>query len=94
LAVMVFVSLTPVGFLQLETSFTEGYAAARSLAFYESELVQTLLWLRLPGDTLVIAGALVFLTAALRAYRHRRDPTAEEEAAEHSTPAAPPKEEA
>jgi len=34
LALMVFVSVLPVGFLQLEVAFTEGYAAARSLAFY------------------------------------------------------------
>jgi len=30
LALMVFVSVLPVGFLQLEVAFTEGYAAARA----------------------------------------------------------------
>ncbi len=60
LAVMVFVSVLPVGFLQLETAFTEGYAAARGLAFYESEIVQLLFWARLPGDTMLILGTLVF----------------------------------
>ncbi|WP_247729889.1 nitric-oxide reductase large subunit [Halovivax limisalsi] len=60
LAVMVFVSVLPVGFLQLETAFTESYAAARSLAFYEGELVQLLFWARLPGDTMIILGTLVF----------------------------------
>jgi nitric oxide reductase subunit B len=39
LALMVFVSLLPVGFLQLEAAFTGSYAAARSLAFYERPLV-------------------------------------------------------
>jgi nitric oxide reductase subunit B len=60
LAVMVFVSVLPVGYLQLETAFTESYAAARSLAFYNSETVQLLFWARLPGDTLIILGTLVF----------------------------------
>jgi nitric oxide reductase subunit B len=60
LAVMVFVSVLPVGFLQLETAFTQSYAAARSLAFYNGELVQMLFWARLPGDTMIILGTLVF----------------------------------
>jgi nitric oxide reductase subunit B len=60
LAVMVFVSVLPVGFLQLETAFTEGYAAARSVAFYEGSLVQTLFWARLPGDTMIVLGTVVF----------------------------------
>ncbi len=60
LAVMVFVSVLPVGFLQLETAFTETYGAARSLAFYNGELIQLLFWARLPGDTLLILGTVVF----------------------------------
>ncbi|MFC6716203.1 nitric-oxide reductase large subunit [Natrialbaceae archaeon GCM10025810] len=60
LALMLFLSLLPVGFLQLEVAFTEGYDVARSLAFYESGAVQTLMWLRMPGDTLVILGAVLF----------------------------------
>jgi nitric oxide reductase subunit B len=60
LAVMVFVSVLPVGFLQLETAFTQTYGAARSLAFYNSEIIQLLFWARLPGDTLIIIGTIVF----------------------------------
>lgn len=60
LAVMVFVSVLPVGFIQLETAFTENYDAARSLAFYERDLIQLLFWARLPGDTLIIVGTLIF----------------------------------
>jgi nitric oxide reductase subunit B len=60
LAVMVFVSVLPVGFLQLETAFTGSYAAARSLAFYNGDLVQLLFWARLPGDTMIILGTAVF----------------------------------
>ncbi|MFC7115237.1 nitric-oxide reductase large subunit [Natronoarchaeum sp. GCM10025703] len=60
LALMLFLSLLPIGFLQLEVAFADGYAAARSLEFYNGELIQTLFWLRMPGDTLVILGSLVF----------------------------------
>jgi nitric oxide reductase subunit B len=60
LALMCLLSLLPVGFLQLEVAFTQSYDAARSLAFYEGELVQLLFWLRMPGDTLVILGTVVF----------------------------------
>jgi nitric oxide reductase subunit B len=57
---MVFVSVLPVGFLQLEAAFTESYAVARSVAFYERPLVQALFWARMPGDTLLILGTVLF----------------------------------
>ncbi|WP_137284416.1 nitric-oxide reductase large subunit [Halorussus salinisoli] len=60
LALMVGISLLPVGFLQLEVAFTQSYDAARSLSFYEGDLVQLLFWLRMPGDTLVILGTAIF----------------------------------
>lgn len=66
LALMVFVSVLPVGFLQLDVAFTESYAAARSLAFYERDIVQTLFWARLPGDTLIIAGTAVYVADLIR----------------------------
>ncbi|WP_254532588.1 nitric-oxide reductase large subunit [Natrinema gelatinilyticum] len=60
LAVMTLLSLMPVGFAQLEVAFTESYAASRSLAFYNSDLIQLLFWLRVPGDVMIILGAFVF----------------------------------
>jgi len=66
LAVMVGVSLLPVGFLQLEAAFTQGYAYARSLAFYNRDLVQWLFWARFPGDTMLILGTLVFAYDVVR----------------------------
>jgi len=65
LALMVGVSLLPVGFLH-DVAFTEGYAAARSLAFYERDLVQTLFWARLPGDTLIIVGTAIYVADLIR----------------------------
>lgn len=64
LATMVICSLLPVGFLQLETIYEEGFATARDLEFYERPLVQKLSWARLPGDGLVVAGALAYAGAA------------------------------
>ncbi|WP_302081799.1 nitric-oxide reductase large subunit [Salinibaculum rarum] len=66
LALMVFASVLPVGFLQLEAAFTESYAAARSVAFYNQPIIQDLFWARLPGDTLIIVGTTIFAADLLR----------------------------
>jgi nitric oxide reductase subunit B len=66
LAVMTIASLLPLGFLQLQTSYQDGYAAARSLEFYEQDHVQALLWARTLGDTPMILGALAFTVGAVR----------------------------
>ncbi|MDG5820557.1 cbb3-type cytochrome c oxidase subunit I [Natronococcus sp. A-GB7] len=66
LAVMTIASLLPLGFLQLQTSYQDGYAAARSLEFYEQDHIQTLLWARTLGDTPMILGALAFTVGAVR----------------------------
>jgi len=66
LALMVFVSVLPVGFVQLDAAFTGGYAFSRSLAFYNQSIVQTLFWARLPGDTLVILGTVVYAADLIR----------------------------
>ncbi|WP_436908066.1 nitric-oxide reductase large subunit [Halosimplex marinum] len=66
LALMVFVSVLPVGFLQLEAIFTASYDAGRSLAFYERPIIQTLFWARLPGDTMIIAGTALYAADLVR----------------------------
>ncbi|SDR35163.1 cbb3-type cytochrome c oxidase subunit I [Natronobacterium texcoconense] len=66
LTVMTVASLLPIGFVQLRAAYTDGYAAARSLEFYEQDHVQTLLWARTLGDTPMILGALAFTVAAVR----------------------------
>jgi nitric oxide reductase subunit B len=81
LAVMVFGSVLPVGILQLETSFTAGYDAARSLAFYERPLVQALFWARTPGDLMLIAGTALFGYDVLVKLRRQREPSPDAEAA-------------
>ncbi len=66
LAIMTFASLLPVGFAQLKVSYSEGYAVARSLEFYERPRIQALLWARTLGDTPMILGALAFTVGAVK----------------------------
>lgn len=74
LAVMTLASLLPVGFAQLKVSYTDGYAAARSLEFYERPRVQALLWARTLGDAPMILGALAFtIGAAKHVYAARNE---------------------
>lgn len=74
LTIMVVASLLPVGFAQLRAVYTDGFAAARSLEFYEQPHIQTLLWARTFGDTPMILGALAFTAGAVRhLYAARKD---------------------
>ncbi|WP_135853612.1 nitric-oxide reductase large subunit [Halorussus salinus] len=82
LALMVGISLLPVGFLQLEVAFTQSYDAARSLSFYEGDLVQLLFWLRMPGDTLVIIGTAIFGYDVVKKLLARGDATPSDEPAD------------
>jgi nitric oxide reductase subunit B len=56
LAWMIVVTLFPVGVLQLYESVANGYWAARSPEFLAEHGIDTLEWLRLPGDLLIILG--------------------------------------
>lgn len=57
LGFMLLISVIPIGVLQLVEAVQVDYASARSLAFYEGNLVNLLNKLRLPGDVLIILGA-------------------------------------
>ncbi len=50
----------PVGLMQTWASVQNGYWFARSPEFLQSPVLQTLRWLRIPGDTLFAAGAIAF----------------------------------
>ncbi|MFB6114625.1 MAG: nitric-oxide reductase large subunit [Halodesulfurarchaeum sp.] len=60
-------SLIPVGFLQLSAVMSHNYDWARSLAFYNQDLIQLFFWARMPGDLIVIIGAVLYFVAAIRA---------------------------
>jgi nitric oxide reductase subunit B len=59
LALMVLVSVLPVGILQTWAAVETGTWWARSAEFMQTPLMNTLRWLRVPGDTIFAIGALV-----------------------------------
>jgi nitric oxide reductase subunit B len=71
LAMMVFLSLVPAGIVQAAASITEGMWYARSPALVHSHIMETLVWLRVPGDIVFAVGCL-FL--ALFGWRMLRRP--------------------
>ncbi|MEW6298234.1 MAG: cbb3-type cytochrome c oxidase subunit I, partial [Thermodesulfobacteriota bacterium] len=58
LALMVLLSLLPVGLLQTWASVEYGLWYARSAEFLQTDLMNTLRWLRVVGDTIFAAGVL------------------------------------
>jgi len=71
LAMMVFLSLLPAGIYQAYQSMTQGLWYARSPEVIHSTLMQTLVWLRVPGDIVFAAGCLYLVVYALRLLRPR-----------------------
>lgn len=57
LALMIFTSLMPIGFIQFQASASVGLWYARSEAFMQQDLLQTLRWVRTFGDVVFIIGA-------------------------------------
>ena len=68
LMAMVVGSLLPVGLMQTWASVEKGYWYARSAEFLHTDLMQTLRWWRVPGDTIFALGAvaLVLFVAGLK----------------------------
>ena len=58
LALMIFTSLLPIGILQFNASVTYGLWYARSEAFMQQDILQTLRWVRTFGDVVFITGAV------------------------------------
>ena len=58
LAGMALFTLLPMGILQLIAAIEHGYWYARSAEFRQQPLIELLVWMRVPGDTLFSAGAL------------------------------------
>jgi nitric oxide reductase subunit B len=59
LALMVLLSLLPIGLLQTWASVEHGLWYARSAEFMQTGLMETLRWMRVVGDTIFAAGMLV-----------------------------------
>lgn len=58
LALMVLISVLPIGFLQTLASFEHGYWYARSAEFMQEPHLDVLRWLRVVGDTIFAIGVL------------------------------------
>jgi len=58
-------SLLPVGLMQTYQSVSVGYWSARSSGFMQTNLMQTLRWLRMIGDSIFALGAISFVYFAL-----------------------------
>jgi len=72
LALMVFLSLLPAGIYQAVASITKGMWYARSPEIVHSAVMETLVWLRVPGDILFAIGALFLVGYLLKLLgRHR-----------------------
>jgi nitric oxide reductase subunit B len=59
LALMALLTLLPVGILQLDAALEHGYWYARSAEFMGKPVIHTLVWMRVPGDTIFSIGALL-----------------------------------
>jgi nitric oxide reductase subunit B len=79
LAGMVFVSLLPVGLIQLKEAYNHGYAASRSAEFLQKDIVQSILTWRAVPDTIFLIGVVVLLAFSLKALFNLRKPTHKEE---------------
>lgn len=72
LAMMVFISLVPAGIYQAWASISQGMWFARSPEVIHSRFMETLVWLRVPGDIVFSVGVVflaLFALALLRAPR-------------------------
>lgn len=69
LAMMTFLSLLPQGLIQTYVSISDHYAAARSAEFMHSNLMEGLVWARVPGDIVFSVGVFAFALFAWQAFR-------------------------
>jgi nitric oxide reductase subunit B len=79
LVFMVVFSMLPIGLLQAEASIQHGTWYARSAEFLQSAPMQTLRWLRVPGDVLFAIGAALlgwFVLGLLTGHSFERDAAA------------------
>ena len=64
LVMWILMNFYPIGWPQLEAVYTHGYAYARSLKFYDTTVFWQ--WMRMPGDMVFAAGALLMAYDFLR----------------------------
>jgi nitric oxide reductase subunit B len=65
---MAALSLLPMGLLQVYAAVDHGFWYARSAEFLQQPLMQTIVWLRMPGDVIFAAGALMLALFIFRLF--------------------------
>ncbi|MYN45649.1 nitric-oxide reductase large subunit [Pseudoduganella sp. FT93W] len=73
LAMMVFISLVPAGIYQAWASISTGMWFARSPEIIHSKLMETLVWMRVPGDVVFAVGTLFLALFAWRLLVAKRE---------------------
>ena len=76
LALMSLLTLLPLGTMQLLAAIDRGYWYARSEEFMQQPLVELLVWMRVPGDTIFSIGAITLAWFVLRLWIAPRKDTA------------------
>jgi nitric oxide reductase subunit B len=66
LALMALLTLLPLGTMQLLAAIEHGYWYARSAEFMQQPIVELLVWMRVPGDTIFSIGAVAFTWFVVR----------------------------
>ena len=69
LGMMVFISLVPAGIYQAWASVSQGMWFARSPDVVHSPFMETMVWLRVPGDVVFAVGTVLLAWFALRLLR-------------------------
>jgi nitric oxide reductase subunit B len=71
---MVFVSLTPIGFIQLKEAFDNGYWASRTSEFLQQDIIQDLLLWRAVPDTIFLIGVIILVVFTIKIMFHLKKP--------------------
>src|SRR5690625_4135372 len=71
---MVFVALTPIGFIQLKESFVNGYWASRTSEFLQQDIIQNLLLVRAVPDTIFLIGVVILVIYCIKLMFHLKKP--------------------
>jgi nitric oxide reductase subunit B len=66
LGCMALFTLLPIGLIQLTAAIDHGYWYARSADLMQQPIIQLLVWMRVPGDTIFSVGALALAWFVLR----------------------------
>ncbi len=63
---MALLTLLPIGMIQLSAAIEHGYWYARSAELMQQPIIELLVWMRVPGDTIFSVGALALAWFVLR----------------------------